>query len=197
MKITAHPDAAKLAERLKALGTGHDAPFDGELFRFINPTYSKSADVIDGAGALHANGRWNLKGAARLSCTALAPQTALAEALAHVQYFRLPLSKALPRVLVALRLKAKRVLDLRHGNVRKALRLSEDTIRKLDWRAANQHGDEAVTQAWGSAFAAAGFEAVIVPSAADAPGANVLVFPENLQAGSRFEVVSEVKWPGK
>ena len=157
MKITAHPEAVKLTERLKALGKGLDAPFDGELFRFINPTYSKSADVIDGAGALHANGRWNLKGATRLSYTAFAPQTALAEALAHVNYFRLPIHKALPRVLVALRLTAKRVLDLRDGNVRKALRLSEDTIRKLDWRAENQHGDEAVTQAWGSAFAAAGF----------------------------------------
>lgn len=197
MKITAYPESAKLTERIKALGTGYDLAFDDELFRFINPTYSKSTDILDGAGALHANGRWNLKGATRLSYTALAPQTALAEALAHVHYFRLPIHKALPRVLVALRLRAKRVVDLRDGNVRKALRLSDGTIRKLDWRAENQRGDEAVTQAWGNAFVAAGFEAVIVPSAADASGANVLVFPENLHAGSQFDVISEVKWPGK
>ena len=197
MKITAHPDTAKLTERLKALGAGHDAAFDGELFRFINPTYARSADILDGAGALHANGRWNLKGATRLSYTALAPQTALAEALAHVHYFRLPVHKALPRVLVALQLKAKRALDLRDGSMRKALRLSEDTIRRLDWRAENQKGQEAITQAWGKAFAKAGYEAVIVPSAADTDGANVLVFPENLQASSVFKVMSEVKWPGK
>lgn len=197
MMFTAHPQAPRLTERLQTLGTGHDSPFDGELYRFINPTYSKSSDILDGAGAMHANGRWNVKGAVRLSYTALAPQTALAEALAHVNYFRLPINKALPRVLVALRLRAKRVLDLRDGHVRKTLRLSEDTIRNLDWRAENQHGDVAVTQAWGSAFAAAGFEAAIVPSAADASGANVLVFPKNLHAGSRFDVVSEVRWPGK
>lgn len=197
MKVHPHPDQDKLNARLAAIGAGLDSVFSGELFRFINPTYSKAADIVDGGGALYAAGRWNTQGAARLSYTAEAPHTALSEALAHVNYYSLPLAKALPRVLVALKLKAKRVLDLRDGKVRKALRLSEGTIRKLDWRAENQTGNEAITQAWGRAFAAAGFEAVIVPSAADAAGANVLVYPENLLPGSRFGVESEVVWPGK
>ncbi|CAN5734917.1 hypothetical protein BH11VER1_BH11VER1_08190 [soil metagenome] len=197
MKMEPHPDADRLIARLAAVGADLDGAFNSELFRFIHPTYSKAADIIDGAGALHAAGRWNAKGAARLSYTAMTPQTALGEALAHVNYYRLPLVKALPRVLVALRLKAKRVLDLRDGTVRKVLKLSEDTIRELDWRAENQKGIEAMTQAWGRAFAVAGFEAVIVPSAADIAGANVLVYPENLLPGSRFEVESEVKWPDK
>lgn len=197
MRINPHPDQTKLEARLKAIGKSFDVGVDGVLFRFINPTYSKAADIIDGAGALHADGRWNLKGAARLSYTATAPHTALAEALAHVNYYRLPLAKALPRVLVGLKLKVKRVMDLRDGKVRSALRLSEDTVKKLDWRAENQKGAEAVTQAWGGVFAAAGFEAVIVPSAADSGGSNVLVFPENLLPGSGFKVTDEVKWPTK
>ena len=121
----------------------------------------------------------------------------MSEALAQVAYYHLPVSKALPRVLVALRLKAQRALDLRGGDIRKALILSEDTIKSLDWRAENQRGAEAITQAWGDAFANAGFEAVIVSSAADPEGSNVLVFPENLLSGSSFGVVDEVKWPGK
>lgn len=64
----------------------------------------------------------------------------------------------------------------------------------MDWRAENQAGAEALTQAWGKLFAAAGFEAVIVPSAADSDGSNVLVFPRNLQTGSQFQVKNEVKW---
>ena len=56
---------------------------------------------------------------------------------------------------------------------------------------------EAVTQAWGTAFARAGYEAVIVSSAANPGGANVLVFPENLLPGSWFQVTNEVKWSGK
>ncbi len=194
MAVHLHPDRAKFAARLAVLGRLSDVHFHGELYRFINPKYSKATDIINGAGALHAAGRWNLAGAAPLSYTAQGPVTALAEALAHTKYFNLPTSKALPRVLVALRLKASRVLDLRDGQVRKALILSENIIRRLDWRAENQHGAEAVTQAWGFVLARGGFEAAIVPSAADSHGSNVLVFPQNLLAGGQFTVVTEVKW---
>jgi RES domain-containing protein len=195
MTITLHPARTKISARLAAIGRSLDVPFDAELFRFINPSYAKAVDIISGAGALHAAGRWNLAGAARLSYTSRDPETALSEALAHVRYYNLPTSKALPRVLVALRLKATRVLDLRDGQVRKALMLSEKTLRKLDWRGVNQRGSEAVTQAWGYALACSGCEAVIVPSAAEARGANVLVFPENLLGGSAFLVLTEIVWP--
>lgn len=195
MKIAPHPVHHTLMAKLASVGVGLDGTFSGPLFRFINPTYSKRAHIVDGAGALHAAGRWNSFGAMRLSYTATSPPTALAEALAQANYYNLPLSRALPRVLVALQLDARRVLDLRLGKVRRTLRLSAATMQKTDWRAENQHGREALTQAWGRAFAAAGFEAVIVPSAADASGANVLVFPDNLRSGSRFEVDSEVIWP--
>ncbi len=195
MKIAPHPAQHTLMAKLASVGVGLDAAFSGPLFRFINPTYSKRAHIVDGVGALHAAGRWHPLGAMRLSYSATSPLTALAEALAQANYYNLPPARALPRVIVALQLDARRVLDLRLGEVRRTLRLSAATMQKTDWRAENQQGREAITQAWGRAFAAAGFEAVIVPSAADAAGANVLVFPDNLRAGSRFEVDSEVIWP--
>jgi RES domain-containing protein len=195
MTISPHPEAAKFLSRVEALGTAWHGSFDDELYRFINPAYSKADDIANGAGAFHASGRWNVKGSFRLSYTALEPETALAEALAHVRYFKLPASKALPRVLVSLRLKAKRVVDLRDGDLRRKLRLSDKTIRSLDWRKDNFSGKTAVTQAWGEAFAKSGLEALIVPSAAAPTGANVLVFPGNLLHGSSFEVIDEVKWP--
>lgn len=192
-----HPDRAKLATRLTTVGKSFDVAFDGSMYRFINPVYSNAADIVSGAGALYASGRWHLKGMARLSYAALAPETALAEVLAHVRYYALPVTQAMPTVLVALRLKVRRVLDLRDGDVRRHLRLSETTIRTLDWRAENQRKGEAISQAWGRAIAMAGFEAVITPSSADRSGANVLIFPENLLPGSSFVVENEVKWPGK
>ena len=196
MKIGVHPDRAKFSLRLAAIGKSFDVHFDGELFRFINPAYSSPADIVSGEGALRASGRWNLVGLVRLSYASRTPETALLEALAHVRYYGLPLSKALPRVLVALRLRAKRVLDLRDGKIRKALILSEGLIKNLDWRAGNQNGAEAATQAWGHALGTAGFEALIVPSAADSHGANVLIFPENLLPGSQFNAVAKVNWSG-
>jgi RES domain-containing protein len=194
MKIHVHPDRAKFASRLATLGRALDAPFASELFRFINPKYSKAADIVSGVGSLKASGRWNVPRTARLGYTSQTPETALAEAMAHVRYYNLPTSRALPRVLVALRFKARRVLDLRNGAVRRKLILSDHTIRTLDWRTENRNGVEALTQAWGFAFARAGLEAVVVPSAADPHGVNVLVFPGNLLIGSFLEVATQVTW---
>jgi hypothetical protein len=53
---------------------------------------------------------------------------------------------------------------------------------------------EAVTQAWGAAFAAAGVEALITPSAASDAGTNIVVFPENLRHPDEFFVEREVLW---
>ena len=94
-----------------------------------------------------------------------------------------------------MRLRATRVLDLREGALRRRLRLSLAAIRATDWRRENRQGREAPTQAWGAVLAAAGFEAVVVPSAAAPTGVNVLVFPANLTAGSAFCVDREVRWP--
>jgi len=65
-------------------------------------------------------------------------------------------------------------------------------ITGTDWRRDNQNGNEAVTQAWGAAFVAAGFEAAIVSSAAAPDGTNLVIFPENLRASSEFFVEREV-----
>jgi RES domain-containing protein len=192
MPLIPHPDQAAISGRLRKVGRSADIKFEQELFRFINPAFSKADDIISGEGARYTDGRWNVIGLSRLTYTAMTPKTALEEALAHVRYFNLPESKALPRVLVAVKLRASRVLDLRDGKIRRILRLSEHTIRHVDWRKENLLGREAITQAWGFAFAHVGrFEAVMVPSAADAAGANGLIFPQNLQAGSEFRVLTE------
>jgi RES domain-containing protein len=197
MKINLHEDRAKLEVRLKGVGTSFDGPLATTLYRFINPKFSKPDDIVAGSGTRYADGRWNLVGAAPMSYTAFSPETAMAEALAQARYFGLPESQALPSVLVALRLKVRKALDLRDGKLRQALRLAEGTIRHFDWRALNQKGEEALTQAWGHTFGVAGYEAIIVPSAADPKGTNVLVFPGNLVGGSIFAVDKGVEWPAK
>jgi hypothetical protein len=60
-------------------------------------------------------------------------------------------------------------------------------------RRENRRSREAVTQAWGAAFAAAGVEALIAPSAANNDGTNVVVFAENLRRPDEFFVETEVQ----
>jgi RES domain-containing protein len=144
-------------------------------------------------GGLVADGRWNAKGRFRISYSSLSPETALAESLAHVRYFNLPEANALPRVLVSLRVDLRRVLFLSDGRLRMRLKLSEQTIRKHDWRRVNRRRKEALTQAWGRSLAMAGYEAIVVPSAAG-DGKNLIVFPESLTEDSTFQVENEVDW---
>ena len=196
LTVRPHPERAAFLARAAALGRVWDRPGTFGLFRFINPQYSVAADIVSGEGARYAAGRWNLPGGTvKLAYTAAEPETALAETLAHARYFRLPSFFALPRVLVGLCLRATRVLDLRDGALRRKLFLSSARIIGTDWRKDNRRGREAVTQAWGTAFEAVGFEAVIAPSSALPPGGiNVLVFPGNLLPRSQFVVDQEVRW---
>jgi RES domain-containing protein len=194
-ELFSYPSQHRFLDRVMDLGRAWDTALATPLFRFIDPRYSESDEIVEGRGAAYASGRWHVKGAAPISYTAREPETALAEALANARYYRLPLRTAPPKVLVCLNLKAMRVLDLRDGELRSLLRLSAKTMSGTDWRRENQQGRQAVTQAWGEIFGFAGFEAVIAPSAAVKHGTNVLVFPRNLRPGSRFEVENEVRWP--
>lgn len=181
-----HPDYPGFVRRLQNIRS-RPHPFTGTVYRFISPKYSKPADVVNGVGGLHASGRWNLKGSCRISYTSIEPEISLAESLAQVRYFRLPISKALPRTLVSIEAKLQNVLDLTDGRFRQRLRLAADRIRGHNWRKANRSLNEALTQAWGRAFFEQGYEAVLVPSSAS-PGSNLIIFPDNLGASSSFIV---------
>ena len=161
----------------------------------INPRYSTPANILHGAGGLHADGRWNLKRQFRCTYASLLPETALAEVLAASRRKRLPDATALPRTLVCLALAAQKTLDLTDGHVRQYGRLARHRIVGDRWWLENQNGREAWTQALGRAAVHAGFEALRVPSAAHPGGANVIVFPENLLPASSWTLVTPV--PGR
>lgn len=168
--------------------------FDAEVYRFVQPKYTSVADMFAGKSPLYANGRWLSKGTQLATYTALAPEVALAEALAATRYYGFPDSRAAPLVFVTARAKLKKVIDLRDGSIRQRLRLSNATITELDWRSENTKGQESITQAFGWALQAAGVEGFLCPSAALSGGANLIVFPQNLKRPTALRVLSEVKW---
>ena len=184
--MTPHPDYPTFFHRLNRIGLSGRA-FSGTVYRFISPRFAKPEDVVSGAGGLSASGRWNLKGAYPISYTSLDPETALSETLAHARFFRLPIASSLPKTLVSIDTRLSNVLDLTDGNLRRRLILSSQTIQTHNWRLANQHLEEALTQAWGRCFFEAGHEAVLVPSATSR-GKNLIVYPSNVDAKSTFEV---------
>jgi filamentous hemagglutinin len=112
--------------------------------------------------------------------TSLDIQTAMAEALAHHRYYGFAIEKAWPRVLVSIQVRLQRVLALTGRRVSRALGVTRDQLIGEDWRACNGGGEEALTQANGRLAWKAEWEGLVLPSAANPGGVNLVVFPGNL-----------------
>jgi RES domain-containing protein len=158
------------------------APWRGELLRSASPEYASRDDIVTGAGSKTAGARWNPPNSFRTVYASLDVETAVAEALAHFRHYGLPVSRALPRVIVALEAKLMRSLDLTTGAVRRRLAVSKRRMLAEPWREEQRAGREALTQAIGRLAYRAGIEGLLVPSAARKEGINLILFPANLEA---------------
>lgn len=165
------------------------AAFAETVYRSSTPKYANEADLLTGEGSSRNGGRWNPVGIA-VVYSSLTPETAMAETLAHNRYYGVPLQDAMPRTFVAIAVDLQAILDLRDGIVRQRLQVSLDRILTVDWRNEVRAGREPITQAIGRAASHANLEGLLVPSAADPKGHNLLVFPANLQSGSQLSVLS-------
>ena len=168
---------------------GDAQSFSGTTYRSCTPRYATETDLLTGEGSKLHGARWNPKGIA-VVYAADSPETAMAESLAHYRYFGIPVQSAMPRTVVAIELKLKCVVDLRESSVRQRLHVSKESMVTVDWRKEVKAGLLAITQAIGQASFDAGVEALIVPSAAQSDGFNLLVFPANLKKGSKIQILN-------
>jgi RES domain-containing protein len=174
-----HPESDQLRNALRRCRS-RLVGWQGELFRSAAPKYANKDDIITGAGSKAAGGRWSPPGGFHAVYASLDVETAVAEALQHFRYYGLPVSKAMPRVIVALEANLERVLDLGDGNVRRVLVVSMKRMLSEPWREEQQKGREALTQAIGRLAYDLDIRAILVPSAARKAGSNLTVFPANL-----------------
>ena len=183
--MTPHPEFERLAAAVRRLPSG---PWRGVAYRSASPAYAGSRDLLSGEGVRRHGGRWNAAGAFPAVYASLTPETAVAEALAQFRYYGIPDADAMPRVLVALDASLAALADLTDGRTRRVLRVSRRRMRADSWRAAAERGRESLAQAIGRAAYDARLEGLLVPSAADRKGVNLVVFPERLRPESRLEV---------
>jgi RES domain-containing protein len=161
---------------------GYAGPWAGDLFRSASPRYANKDDLLTGAGSKAAGARWNPPGSFRTVYTSLDVETALAEALAHFRHYGLSVAGAMPRVIVSLRARLRRVLNLTDGTVRRVLGVSSERMLGEPWRTMQGRGREALTQAIGRLAYGFDLEGLLVPSAARQGGSNLIIFPANLVA---------------
>jgi RES domain-containing protein len=164
-------------------------PLEGTVYRSVAPRYANSSDLLSGEGTRRNGARWSPVGLAAVYGS-FTPQTALEESLAHASYYGLPVHASMPRTFVAIEFTLKLVLDLTDGHNRQVLAISAKRLLRCDWRAEMRAGEAALSQQVGQAASDAGFEALLVSSAADPAGRNLVVFVDNLQPGSEMAVVA-------
>lgn len=163
--------------------------YQGVVFRSTSPAYANESDLLTGEGSRITGGRWNPRGIAVVYAS-LGPETALAETLAHNRYYGIPDDHTMPRTFVAIDVKLTVVLDLRAGSIRQRLKVAAARMLDIDWRSQMQRGREPITQAIGRTASQAGWEGLLVPSAADRQGSNLLVFPQNRRKQSALRVLN-------
>ncbi|WP_417738087.1 RES family NAD+ phosphorylase [Rosistilla oblonga] len=163
--------------------------FAAPIYRSVSIRHSRSKDILSGEGSFRFGGRWNPPGL-RATYGALTPEVAMAETLAAARYHGLAAHTVMPRIFVAIHVQLSFVLDLTAANVQAAGRLRSSRFTHVDWRADVDKGRMPATQAIGSAAAAIGLEAILVPPAAATKGRNLVVFVDNLVGSSLVEVLS-------
>ena len=156
-------------------------PWTGDAFRFTDMTYANLADLVTGQGSFQAGGRWNGKATFPTLYFSLAPETAWAEALSNSRRQGLPDIDLIPLTLTGCQAKVKRILDLTDPRIRRLLGVTVAQLKDEPWRTIQHQGREALTQCLGRLAREAGFQGLLVPSAARQRGINLVLFRDQVQ----------------
>ena len=193
MKVKANPRYEAFLAELRKL----KRPFmkwEGLAFRAAPLPHARVARLLDGKGSLRMGGRWSAAGTFPAVNLSTAPETAVKESGATFTYYNFAPSDVRPRVLVGVRLRLARVLDLvnpRGLRTKPWLGLTE--LLAEDWRKVNDAGHEAQSQALGRAVQEVGAEGLLAPSARVPGGINLVLFPASLAPRSGVEILGEAE----
>lgn len=173
--------------------TLHDiplAPWTGVAYRLIPAQFAGTA--LSSIGSYRRGGRYNPKGMFEVLYLADTPLTALQEInMIKVTDAAILSAKSSPRLLLSVEVALSAALDVTRGDVQDAL---DTNLQELtgSWLVMNAEGLTAPTQELGSAAHTTGIiEALYVPSAQDPRAANLVIFPDRLQATSRVRVYDD------
>lgn len=163
-------------------------------FRSAGVKYANEQDLISGDGASFHGGRWNCRGIRAIYCS-LDPLTAFQESYQEFLNYGFKAAAIRPRVLAGVKLRVSCLLDLTDHKIRRSLGFSRAELTDEDWHALQSAGEESWTQAIGRGALRAGFEGLLVPSARNRQGNNVIIFPANLARSSSIELLAKDELP--
>lgn len=191
MKVKANPRFDTFFANLQGLKRPF-ARWEGIAFRATPLPHADPVKLLDGKGSFKSGGRWSAAGTFRAVNLSTSQETAVKESSVSFTYYNFAPSDVRPKVLVGVRLRLVKVLDLVDLRGRRILPcIGLEELLTEDWRKVNDAGHEALSQALGRAAYANGAEGLLAPSARVAGGTNVVYFPDSLVASSEVSILGE------
>ncbi len=191
MKVRANPRYEVFVAHLPGLKRAF-VKWEGIAFRATTLPHASAVRLLDGKGSLKTGGRWSAAGAFRTVNLSTSQETAVKESSAGFTYYNFAPSDVRPKVLVGVRLRLIRVLDLVDPRGPRTLPwIGLEELLAEDWRKVNDAGHEALSQALSRAAHASGAEGLLTPSARVAGGINLVYFPDSLAGSSEVEILGE------
>jgi RES domain-containing protein len=191
MKVRPNPRYEAFLARLQ----GIKRPFvrwEGVAFRATPLPHASAVRLLDGKGSLKTGGRWSAAGTFPAVNLSTSQEAAVKESDASFTCYNFAPSDVRPKVLVGVRLRLTKVLDLVDPRGLRLLPwMGLEELLAEDWRKVNDTSHEAQSQALGRAAHDAGAEGVLAPSARVRGGINVVYFPDSLTDRSLVEIFGE------
>jgi len=163
-------------------------PWKGTIYRVTTLKYRDPRIILFGEGSFRNGGRWNAIGSFRAVYGSMDAVVALAESEVNAKYANLPYPFRETRLVVAVEVALARVVDLTAAKNLEVLGVTEEELRREDWRKVQEQGFESLTQALGRALFAGKAEGLVARSARVERGINIGYFPQNKQRGSEVRL---------
>lgn len=176
--VQPHPRFAEV-RRLIAAGASLWQPWEGRVFRAVEIAWARPEYLVSGEGTRVHGGRWMRAGVAAVVHGASSEAIAIKESRRAFEYYGIRRPRNNPRVSVEIEVSLRQTLRL--CPVEEVMPgFSGDEILAEDWEKLNGKGFETLAQAIGRAAWECRLEGLLVPSARDRRGRNLVWFPGNL-----------------
>ncbi len=189
-----HTDFQKFFNALKS-NPGFFKGKKEEVFRQGIPRWMSRQFRFTGLGSANAGGRWTVKGLMPTVYASTHPTTLAKEANYKSLHYGWTPSQFKPQIIVGMKWELQKVLNLMDPVILTALNLTHAKLTLCDWEGEQMAGKEALTQALGRAAFENLAEGLVVPSARQAGGINMVYYPSNRLDGSVIQTSNESEIP--
>jgi len=149
----------------------------------------QACKAVEWRWELAIGGRWSAAGSFPAVNLSLTQEGAINESGAAFSYYNFAAQDVKPKVIVGVRLRLEKVVDLRRFRARRWFSVNE--LLGEDWRKVNDSDYESESQALGRAIHDVGAEALITPSARVEGVENLIFFPESIASLGSVEILGK------